>query len=61
MRVVEKGCLELLEMSKELRDLSNRVTQSVLRWFWHMERTEENRTVKRIVRSDIAGMYLRGR
>ena len=43
------------------RELSGRAEQSVLKWFGHVERMDENRLVKRIVESDVRGVRLRGR
>ena len=37
------------------------VEQSVLRWFGHMQRMEENQLVKRIIGFDARGVRLRGR
>ena len=44
-----------------VRDLAGRAEQCVLRWFGHVERMEEGRLVKRIVRSSGKGGNLRGR
>ena len=43
------------------KELSGRAEQSVLRWFGHMERMDEDRMVKKIMRSDAGGARLRGR
>ena len=41
--------------------LSERVDQSVMRWYGHMERMSEERLVKRIYRAGVDGMRGRGR
>ena len=38
-----------------------KVDQSVLRWFGHVERMEEDRLVKRVYQSDVMGVRRRGR
>ena len=43
------------------RELSGRADQSVLRWFGHTERMDEDRLVKRIVKSEVQGARPRGR
>ena len=43
------------------RELSDRVDQSVLRWFGHVERMDEERLVKRVMNSDVEGNRPRGR
>ena len=43
------------------RQLSGRVDQSVLRWFGHVERMEENRMVKRVMEAEVGGRRPRGR
>ena len=43
------------------REWGGRAEQSVLRWLGHMERMEEDWLVKRIMRSDVRGVRLRGR
>ena len=43
------------------RKLSGRVDQSVLRWFGHMERMDEERIAKRVMKSDVEGNRGRGR
>ena len=43
------------------RKLSSRVDQNVLRWFGHMERMDEERVAKRVMRSEVEGNRGRGR
>ena len=43
------------------RELSGRADQTVLRWFGHTERMDEDRLVKRIVKSEVQGARPRGR
>ena len=43
------------------RQLSDRVDQSVLRWFGHVERMDEERLVKRVMNADVEGNRPRGR
>ena len=38
-----------------------KVEQSVLMWFGHLERMEEDRLVKRVYQSDAMGVRMRGR
>ena len=45
---VEKGVLE-------------RISESILRWFGHMERMDESRLVKRVYRGECVGYRGRGR
>ena len=44
-----------------VKGLAERADQGVLRWFGHVERMEEERLVKKIVRSDVMGGRPRGR
>ena len=37
------------------KQLSERVDQSVLRWFGHMEQMDEERMVKRVMNADVEG------
>ena len=46
--------------SKEV-SVCEKVDQSVLRWFGHVERMEEERLVKRVYQSDVMGVRRRGR
>ena len=41
--------------------LANRVDRSVLRWFGHMERMEDERLVKRVMKARVSGRNNRGR
>ena len=41
--------------------LANRVDRSVLRWFGHMERMEDERLVKRVMKARVSGRNARGR
>ena len=43
------------------KQLSERVDQSLLRWFGHMERMDEERMVKRVMNVDVEGNRTRGR
>ena len=43
------------------RDLAGRADQSMLRWFGHVERMEGDKLVKKVVRSRVGGVNLRGR
>ena len=43
------------------RPLSERVDQSVLRWFGHMEQMDEGRLAKRVMNADVEGHRPRGR
>ena len=43
------------------RELAGRADQCVLRWFGHMERMDDDRLVKRIVKSEVQGARPRGR
>ena len=44
-----------------VKGLAERAEQGVLRWFGHVERMEEERLVKKIVRSDVTGVRPRAR
>ena len=44
-----------------LQELARQTEKSVLRWFGHMERMEEDRFLKRILGSGVSGVRLRGR
>ena len=44
-----------------MRELSGRADQSVLRWFGHIERMDEDRLVKRVYRAEVRGVAPRGR
>jgi hypothetical protein len=39
----------------------DRINMSILRWFWHLERMDENRLVKRIYRGEVVGNRTVGR
>ena len=76
LNVLEMGCLRSMcgltlwnrVRNEEVRrrvqvekQLSERVDQSVLRWFGHMERMDEERMVKRVMNADVEGNRGRGR
>ncbi len=44
-----------------VKELAERAEQGVLRWFEHVESMKEERFVKKINRSDVRGVRLRGR
>ncbi len=44
-----------------VKKLAERAGQRVLRWFEHVERMEEERSVKKVSRSDVRGVRQRGR
>ena len=44
-----------------LLELSNRAEQRGLRWFGHMERMNDERMVKRVMKSEVEGRGVRGR
>lgn len=52
---------EVKRITGVVRDLAGRAKQCVLRWFGHVERMEDDRSVKNIVRSNGRGRNLRGR
>ncbi len=43
-----------------VKELAERAEQGVLRWFWYVERMEEERLVKKVTRSDVRGVRPRG-
>ena len=51
---------EIRRCSKEV-SACEKINQSVLRWFGHVERMEEGRLVKRVYQSDVIGVRRRGR
>ena len=52
---------EIRRRTGVLRELAGRADQSLLRWFGHVERMQDGKLVKRLVRSDVGGGRLRGR
>ena len=43
------------------RELASRADQRVLRWFGHLERMDEYRMVRRVLRAEVSGGRVRGR
>ncbi|WP_435336460.1 hypothetical protein, partial [Klebsiella pneumoniae] len=43
------------------KSLNQQVEESILRWYGHVERMDDERTVKKIYKSDIVGRRRRGR
>ena len=43
------------------RELSSRADQTVLRWFGHVERMDEYRMARRVLRAEVSGGRVRGR
>ena len=52
---------EVRRRASVAKELAGRAEQSTLRWHGHMERIEEDWLTKRIVRSDVRSVRLRGR
>ena len=52
---------EIRRRTGVLRELAGRADQSLLRWFGHVERMQDDKLVKRLVGSDVGGGRLRGR
>ncbi len=44
-----------------VKEFAERAEQRVLRWFGHVERMEEERLVKRVIRSNVRDVRPRGR
>ena len=43
------------------RELASRADQSILRWFWHMERMDEYRMARRVLMADVSEGRVGGR
>ena len=43
------------------RELASRADQRVLRWFGHVERTDESRVARRVLMAEVSGGRARGR
>ena len=43
------------------RELASRADQRVLRWFGHVERTDEHRMARRVLMTEVSGGQVRGR
>ena len=43
------------------RELASRADQRVLRWFGHVERTDDNRMARRVLMAEVSGGRVRGR
>ena len=43
------------------RELASRADQRVLRWFGHVERTDEYRMARRVLMAEVSGGRVRGR
>ena len=53
-----KRCVWELEL---VRELARRADQRVLRWFGHVERTDEYRMARRVLMAEVSGGWVRGR
>ena len=53
--------IEVQNRTSVMKELSGRAEQSVVRWYEHIEGTEEDWLLKRIVGPDVRGVRLRGR
>ena len=42
-------------------ELASRADQTVLRWFWHVERMDEHRMARRMLMAKVSGWRVRGR
>ena len=76
MNVIEMKCLRSLVAVSRMdrvrnevvsrrpgieRELASRADQRVLRWFGHVERTDEYRMARRVLMAEVSGRRVRGR
>ena len=52
---------EVLRRAGKEKELASRANQSVLRWFWHVERMDEYRMGRRLLMAEVNGGPVRGR
>ena len=52
---------EQVHMRAGIKGVTSRADQRVLRWFWHVQRTDEYRMARRVLMAEVSGRWVRGR